>query len=106
MATRISELSLIYVKVQVTATKAGATYNPTSDTVQIAFIGDSLEPASGDWKSALWETIGSLYYAKILVGPGGTVTLAPGTYDPWVKITDNPEIPVMKSPGTLIVYAN
>ena len=54
-------------------------------------------PAGGDWKTASWETDATTtpptYYARCLVGPGGTVPLAPGTYMIWLKITDAPEIP-------------
>ena len=84
----------------------GATVNPTADTVQMAFISGGAEPAGGDWKTAVAETDGTTnpdtHLARCLVGPGGTATLADGTYDVWVKIADSPETPVKKS-GVLIV---
>jgi hypothetical protein len=35
-----------------------------------------------------------VYIAQCLVGPDGGVTLATGTYTIWVKVTDNPQVPV------------
>lgn len=96
MSLVVSPLSLVYVKQQVSAVKSGAVYDPTGDTVQLAFLPFGQQPASGDWKAASWETISSKYYARCLVGPGGAITLTNGRYQIWVKITDNPEIPVLR----------
>jgi hypothetical protein len=101
----ISSLSKEYIRVPVSATAAGVPVNPTADVVQMAFV-TSGEPAGGDWKSADWETNAETspptYYARCLVGPGGTVTLADGTYQIWVKVTDSPEVPVKRA-GVLVV---
>lgn len=55
-------------------------------------------PAPGDFVAASWETIntqfGTTYNARCLVGPGGMIQLQPGVYGVWIKIVDNPEIPV------------
>lgn len=103
MALRISSLSTEYVRVPVTATKNGLPYDPTSSTVQMAFPGYGVEPITGDWKSASWETQGGNYWARCLIGPsGGTITLADGFYDVWVKIADSPETPVRRA-GTLTI---
>jgi hypothetical protein len=92
-----SVLSLKYVAVPVFAKASGLAVNPTTDTVQMAFPAPDVDPVSGDWKTASWETDASatptVYYARCLVGPGGTVALALGTFDIWIKITDSPEIP-------------
>lgn len=93
----ISVLSREYVKVAVSATEAGSAVDPTNDTVQMAFPVLGTDPISGDWKAATWETVGTTYYARCLVGPGGTVTLAAGSYNVWVKVTDNPEAPVRRA---------
>lgn len=102
----ISSLSKEYVRVRVTAREDGAVVNPTADTVEMAFTASEAEPSGGDWKTAEWETDANTepdtYYARCLVGPGGTVALTDGTYRVWVKITDSPEIPVKRS-GLLIV---
>ena len=64
-------------------------------TVQMAFTTG--QPVGGDWKSATWTTLTAptRYLATCLVGPGGTVTLADGSYEVWVKVTTTPEIPVL-----------
>lgn len=101
-----SVLSTVYVKSRVTATVNGSTsYNPTGDPVEIAFKSPGVDPVAPDWAMGSWETVGtSGYYARLLVGPGpGGLNLAVGTYDMWIRVTDNPEIPVMQA-GPLRVY--
>jgi hypothetical protein len=104
---RIDSTSKEYVRVPVEATNNGLVVNPTADTVEMAFPAVTVDPAGGDWKAATWETDSTgtpvRYWARCLVGPGGTVTLAVGLYDVWVRITDAPEIPVKKS-GQLEVF--
>jgi hypothetical protein len=90
----VDSLSTIYIHIPVNATILGAAYNPTGDIVDIACPVSGVEPVSDDWQAATWETIGTTYNAKLLIGPGG-FTLAPGSYDTYVKVTDNPEIPVL-----------
>ncbi len=96
MPYSLSSLSLEYVRLPVSAKDSGAVVNPTADAVAMAFMASG-PPAGGDWKTASWETDATTtpptYYARCLVGPGGTVPLAPGTYMIWLKITDAPEIP-------------
>lgn len=102
---KLSTLSLEYVKVQVTFTVAGVATDPTADTVSMAFPARHVAPVTGDWKTASWESSGSTYFARCLVGTGGTLTLGVGVYDVWVKVTDSPEIPVVKAPGILEMTA-
>jgi hypothetical protein len=103
MSLSVQDGSLQYVKAPVSAVVDGAAYDPTSDTVQMAFTAVGVDPVSGDWKTAGWETISGRYYARCLVGPGGTIDLAVGSYTVWVKVTDSPEIPILRS-GGLRVY--
>ena len=96
----MSQLATEYVLIPVSATKAGVSYNPTSDTVQFAFMPTPTQvPQSADWQTGAWDTdttnVLYPYSAKCLVGPSGTITLGIGTYVIYVKITDNPEIPVL-----------
>lgn len=107
MAT-ISSLSIVYVKIPVAAIESGAVIDPTTATVTMAFPAVGVEPVSGDWKTATWETDATRtpdrYYARCLVGPSGTVTLTDGTYDVWTKITGiTPEVPVLKAGDALTV---
>lgn len=104
----ISSLTKEYVKVPISATASGAAVDPTAGTATMAFVEVGTAPVSGDFKTATWETDATRdpdrYYARCLVGPSGTVTLAADTYDVWVKITGiSPEIPVIKADGTLTV---
>jgi hypothetical protein len=96
-----SVLSTEYVQVDVTAD--GGVYDPTAGPVAMAFVVSG-NPGSGDWNTGSWDvpTTGG-YVAQCLVGPGsGGVALAPGTYVIWLKVTDNPEVPV-RAVGLLVV---
>ena len=97
---RQSTLALEYVRSAVARDDAS---DPTGDVVKLAFMSTTANPGSGDWKTSDWETVSGIYYARCLVGPGGTVTLTAGDYHVWVKVTDNPEIPVRKA-GILRMY--
>lgn len=92
-----SALSLQYVQVQVLASVLGVSYDPTADVVQFAFTLNGIQPAT--WYDGAWASMTALanggYIAQCLVGPGGTATLTRGTYTTWIKVTDNPEIPVI-----------
>ena len=105
---KISTLDLQYVPAEVVLRDSGTTPNISTDTVQMAFPVASVQPAGGDWKAATWETDATgdppRYLARCLVGPAGTVTLAAGLYDVWVKVTHSPELPVLKARGQLEVF--
>lgn len=96
----ISALSRQQVGIPVKAsTLTGSAYNPTVDVVQMAFMPTATQvPQSSDWQTAIWAAIpGNLLYpyaAYCLVGPGGTINPGIGTYVVYLKVTDNPEIPV------------
>lgn len=105
---RISAQSKEYVRVPISAYEAGSLVNPTGDAIDMAFTTGAA-PAGGDWKTASWETDSSTtpttYYARLAVGPGGSITLIAGTfYTVWVRVTDNPEIPIIRAPGLVEVY--
>lgn len=99
-----SALSTEYVRVAI-GTSAAA--DPTSDNIQMAFPVSGVDPVSGDWKAASWETDASTspptYYARCLVGPtGGVIALTEGLYDTYIKVLDNPES-VIKNTGALAI---
>lgn len=99
----LSALSTEYVRYQVTASLSGNPYNPTTDVVSLAFPAVGVAPVTNDWHTGSWETIGSSYFARLLIGPANSGTVyAAGTYDAWVRITDSPEIPARKV-GTLTI---
>ncbi len=97
MVTR-SVLDTEYLTYPVQAIVGGLPYNPTADVVQFAFMPQpaNTNPSTGDWHTGTWVTTGTnTYLAQILVGPaaGGT-PVTTGIYNTWIKITDNPEVPV------------
>lgn len=83
-----------YIKVPVTA-PAGIDLG--AQAVSIAVVDVAARPLSSDYKTATWDGTS----AKTLVGPG-VLPLAPGNYKVWVKVTDNPEVPVLAA-GTITV---
>ncbi len=93
---RLSSLSREYVRVPVTANA-----DPTASPVELAFVLDG-EPGPQDWVVGSWEKVGSTYFARALVGPGGDKVLADGTYSVWVRVTAPPEVPVFRA-GLLAV---
>lgn len=87
----ISQLATLFYKVPVQATYEGETVNPTSLTVQMAFMPQATQvPQSGDWVEGSWETIPNNilypYTARCLVGPDGAITLNTGVYVAYTKI--------------------
>jgi hypothetical protein len=100
-----SVLSTPYINIPIKATGTnGQPVNPTGDTVQMAFMLTG-NPGPSDWHAASWDTwtYPTLQYvAKCLIGPNSSVSLAVGTYTVWVKVTDNPEVPVLPA-ATLII---
>lgn len=98
MAISMSELSTEYLFQPVYVTSLGQPYDPTGDLVQFAFKPPNVPPASGDWLSGAWwagQQPDGAWTAEVLVGPenNGNI-LTPGIYAIWLKVTDNPEVPV------------
>jgi hypothetical protein len=87
------------IEFQIGARYLGVAYDPTSDPVAVAILPSGSpqpDPETGPWHTAEWETDpGNQYWASVQVGPlNGGITLYPGTYDCYVKVTDNPAVPV------------
>lgn len=76
-----------YVSVPVSATGLDI----SADVVELAFTHDT-EPEEAQWLTAEWVA-GA---ARILIGTDGHPLVA-GAYTVWVRITDNPEIPVLQA---------
>jgi hypothetical protein len=96
----MSHLATMYYLVPVSATRSGGAYNPAADAVQFAFAATATYvPQSGDWVSGSWDvnTASVLfpYNCKVLIGPGGAITLGIGSYIAYLRISDNPETPVL-----------
>ncbi|HUW15634.1 MAG TPA: hypothetical protein VMW94_01035 [Actinomycetes bacterium] len=102
---RINSQSLEYIKVPVTAKKGGVAYDPTGDTVEMTFSQSETLPATPTWYAASWEDGSNQDMVRCLIGPTGEVELT-ASHTPWyvfIKITDNPEIPVLEA-GPIEVY--
>ena len=85
-----------YRRVKVTVVdEAGATINPTSFPVQMAFMVDGGTPGASDWNAATWVTSGSNYYARILIGPDGGLNLTESDYHVYVRVDAGAEYPYM-----------
>jgi len=89
------------VQIQVRAIAGGSPYDPSGDPVAVAFVlqgGPEPSPASSGWNAATWEVDPGnppSYWASVLVGPlNGGIALTAGTYVGYVKVTDNPAVPV------------
>lgn len=98
------------VQLLVEATQGGSQYNPSGDPVAIAILPDtSPAPAFGSssWNTASWEVDPGdppSYWASLLVGPlNGGLVLTAGTYVVYVKITDNPAVPI--KPGAYLAIS-
>jgi hypothetical protein len=100
---RIAAISTQYIPVDITASAGGMGFNPTSFPVQFAFISGTREPQPSDWVSGSWAGINSPYVAQALVGPQGGTNLSAGSYQIWVQIQANPQVPVIQV-GTLVIY--
>jgi hypothetical protein len=103
---QMSSLSTEYLIVPVSARVNGILINPTADAVAFAFKAEGADPGPADWLTGSWAAttpLNNYYQAQILVGPGaGGNILAIGTYVVWLRITDNPEVPV-RQPGTITI---
>ena len=103
-----SRLSTQYVSIPVQVTQNGSSHDPTGHNVQFAFMPTPTQlPGNSDWVLAAWTdnptNILYPYVAQCLVGPSGAITLGTGTYVIYIKITDNPEVPVLIG-GQLVIF--
>lgn len=103
----MSSTSRQYLRLPVSATWNGITQDPTGDVVEFAAVPIGGAPST--WTAGSWETDTTTdpdtFWARILVSGtagGGTLALADGTYDLWIRVTDSPERPARRV-GTLIV---
>lgn len=88
-----------YVQALVDVTADTGAYNPTVDVVEFAFTTGTSRPTT--WYAGAWDGTSPIpgsntYRAQVLIGPGSTgPVLDPGKYAVWIRITDNPEQPVI-----------
>ncbi|MER7131242.1 hypothetical protein [Streptosporangium saharense] len=88
---KVPSISVEYLRIPITGSNDLAAF-----PVEMAVLPEGQDPGSGDWLTAEWSPLGE---AMILVGPGTSLPLTRGvTYQIWVRITAEPEIPVL-APG-------
>ncbi len=99
MAMTMDRLSREYVWVQIVTTD-----DLTAATLEIAFTGANLRPDETGWTAAALVDDGKKWARLLISGPGagGTVELAAGDWQCWLRITGNPERPVRR-PGVVTV---
>jgi len=96
----VDRASREYVQAEVNATVQGQPYDPTGDVVEFAFTAVGGRPST--WYSGGWDGTqpipgSNAYVAQVLIGPGSSgPTLGAGRYTVWIRITDNPEQPVIQ----------
>lgn len=102
----VSALSIQEVKVPVTCLLDGAAYDPSADTVKLAFVAPGSQPAT--WLAGTWEPTPNvlIHDACVLAGPNpGLDALTAGTWNVWVEITDaSSSQTVVENAGSIVVY--
>lgn len=82
-----------------------ARLDPTADVIEMAFMATTDKPGDADWQTGSWEpyTGRGPYVARCLIGAGDDANaLDVGTYNVWLRITDDPETPARPA-GKLII---
>jgi hypothetical protein len=69
---------------------------------QVAMKAAGDRPVVEDWATGTLVQENGVWWVRVLVGPGGDITLTPGDWQEWVRILDNPEQPLRK-PGVLVI---
>ena len=91
-----------YFRVQVSAQISTGALNVSADPVAFAFLPNNTEPTSSTvFTTGSWESTSTPYVAQCLIGPLGLV-LPIGSYIAYVKVTSNPEVPILAA-GLLVI---
>lgn len=91
---RIPRESREYLAVAVTGDES-----LTGLPVEMQVLPGGVRPTEGGWQAATWDIDDDgATVAKVLIGPGTSfdLSLAPGTYIPWVRVTASQETPVVE----------
>lgn len=86
--TSIDRDSVEYVKIPVTSPPS---VSLGTQTVEVAITDPVNRPEEADWNSAEWHDDKTV---RFLIGPGA-FPLAEGTHRVWLRLTDEPEVPVL-----------
>jgi hypothetical protein len=75
----------------------------SADTVEVAIIPTGTRPDVTDWIACAW-TAGTPGSVDVPINlPGGFTLTTPGTYHRYVRLTDSPEVPVIRATDSLTV---
>lgn len=101
-ARRIPSGSVEFLTVLV---DTGGVATLSSQPVAFALTAVGYDPdGTTTWRSASWSgEAGTSRSAAILIGPGTSHIIAEGKYEVWVKVTDNPESPIVHA-GRLTIF--
>lgn len=91
-----SVLATEWARYAVTVDASDPAYDPTvAAAVAFSFRQSGHAPTVSDWTAGSWETFAGpprRWIARVLVGPGGAVTLDRGEWTVWIRITDGAEV--------------
>lgn len=94
MAPKTKEYEIYHQSVEFLPVAVDTDHDPTSDAVYIACVAIGTDPVTGDWKTGSWDIVDDDYTAKIMFGTD--ISLDAGQYDVYIKITDAPEVPIIR----------
>jgi len=94
----------IYVQIVATLPESTQLSDPTSSVVSIAVPPLGTPPVT--FYSASWLSSAFIPTIQFLVGPLGNVSLSPGDYDVYARITDSPQIPVLHCSHFRVIIAS
>lgn len=77
----------------ITATGTDGVEDPTTLTVEFAFLPAGLDPEESDWHAGGWQPDAATPTARILIGPDGVAAPPEGDYKVWLRITGTVERP-------------
>jgi 3-oxoacyl-[acyl-carrier-protein] synthase III len=97
-----------YLMVEITDETPGNTFDPADWTAAV-YLADSAtsvvieDVTAGDWETATIETVGTRFYAKVLIGDDLDPQV--GTYRAYVKLTPDSgsELPILKAEGLVTI---
>jgi hypothetical protein len=105
LSERASSLSDETLRFGVSADSNGAPVDPTSATVEVAFMASYADPGEGDWHAATWDTtLIRTYVACVKTGATGA-ELTAGRYYTWVRITDPSSAEIVVRPTGLVLIS-
>lgn len=101
MAVQIPAVSKEYLHGTITAS-----VDLDEQTIEVAALSKGTAAPDDDttWIAATWTgDAGKSRVWELLIGPGTSMALQPGSYVVWARVTDTPEVPVRKHDTLTII---